>query len=343
MKNVSFKGFMHTKEPVVHLTGDAVSGDRNTQACNKMKVLEGESVYEAPVVNGNSFRGILRDLGAASYFTSKGLEVDHLEVFWLFFSGGQMAATKEKNKKGKTVKSFKDADVMLKNIAEAIGVNKALLDSSDYSKEFYEAITKNTFLSLFGGAVGKKIISGKMSIHPLLAIAKEYVSQIDSGVLKAIANNVGVESFPSVADLTDRVQFTRKDDTGDSSKWNFFTEQGLEDVLDYIGGAKVTTEADEEADPNVKQQRVQGIYRTEVITKGAYLSSVINFKDVETEHIDIFTNMLESFAKSPRIGGGFGKGNGFVDFWYDIYVDGEKKGEIRCIDGQFKADTGNLF
>lgn len=174
MRTLILEGLVRAKTQIAH-NGGEING--NVAAFRRFKVVQPSGkVVEIPHVSGNSVRGKLRDVAAKHMLDLLGEDgsphkVD-LKIFQLLFSGGSLGA----------------------------GTN-----ADDVEK--YRQMRENlVHVSLFGGAWGNAILSGKMKINPLLPIAKETAHVIPE-------KWHGEGELPSIFTYLQLEMFTRKENS----------------------------------------------------------------------------------------------------------------------------------
>ena len=148
------------------------------------------SVFEIPVISGNSIRGKMRDIYAFDVLTKE--NGDRLKLsaddFNLMFSGGSLESTGSK---------LIDIEKVKKLRADLPG------------------------LSIFGCSVGNVILPGKLQIGKMLPICKESEHLIPDNFKD------GVE-IKSIWDLCQREMYTRKDDQKDENLNVFLSDEAKE-------------------------------------------------------------------------------------------------------------------
>lgn len=264
MKTLILEGVVRALTAISH-NGGEVNG--NVSAFRRMKVIQpdGECV-EVPHISGNSIRGKLRDVAAKQMLDLLGEnDTPHkvsLSVFNLLFSGGSLTG-------GNT-----DGDV-------------------DKFKEMRDALPQ---LSLFGGAYGNAILSGKMKVNPLIPIAQETAHLLPSQFL--------FEDMPSVFTYLELPMHTRKDNSSDAEFQKY-----IERTDDDSRGTN------------------QMIYHTEKIAAGTPFYWKVVLEDVTDVEFDFFVSCIQRFKRMPIVGGKSAIGDGQIDLqqieWQDITKEGD--------------------
>lgn len=270
MRTLVLEGVVRAKTQIAHNGGET---NGNVAAFRRFKVIQKDGkVVEIPHVSGNSMRGRLRDIAAKQMLDLLGdgtnpLKVD-IKLFQLLFSGGSLGAG---------------------NNADDI--------------EKYRQMRENlVHVSLFGGAWGNAILSGKMKINPLVPIARETAHIIPK-------KWHGENELPSVFSYLQLEMFTRKENSNDA------------EFQPYI---------DRETDTAFSTNQM--IYHIETLSAGTpfYWKAVL--EDVTPEEFDFFISVMQKFKEIPTIGGKAGTGLGQIEFedvaWRDITKEGSVLSEI---------------
>lgn len=272
MRTLILEGLVRAKTQISH-NGGEVNG--NVASFRRFKVVQPSGkIVEIPHVSGNSLRGKLRDVAAKQMLDmlgdEKGPHKVDLKVSQLLFSGGSLGAG---------------------NNADDI--------------EKYRQMRENlVHVSLFGGAWGNAILSGKMKINPLIPIAKETAHIIP-------AKWHGKEELPSVFTYLQLEMFTRKENSNDA------------EFQPYI-------ERSEDSAFSTSQM----IYYVETISAGTPFYWKVVLEDVTPEEFDFLLSTFQKFKEIPVVGGKSGTGFGQIEFddisWRDI----TKEGEVLTIAGE---------
>lgn len=265
MRTLILEGVVRAVTQIAH-NGGEING--NIAAFRRFGVIlpTGKAV-EIPHVSGNSIRGKLRDVSAKYTLDLLGDEdAPHrvgLKIFQLLFSGGSLESG-----------------------------NNA--DDIDKYREMRENLTH---VSLFGGAWGNAILSGKMKVNPLLPIAAETAHIIPEKWHTQ-------QSLPSVFTYLQLEMFTRKENSNDAT---------FEPYLERIDGDPTTT--------------TQMIYHVETLKAGTPFYWKIVLEDVTPEEFDFFITTIQKFKQIPVVGGKSATGFGQIDIedvaWRDITKEGD--------------------
>lgn len=265
MRTLILEGLVRSKTQIAH-NGGEING--NVAAFRRFKVVQPSGkVVEIPHVSGNSIRGKLRDVAAKQMLDLLGdenepLKVD-LKVFQLLFSGGSLGAG---------------------NNADDI--------------EKYKQMRENlVHVSLFGGAWGNAILSGKMKVNPLIPIAKETAHVIPQ-------RWIGGGELPSIFTYLQLEMFTRKENSNDA------------EFQPYI-----------QRDEDEASSTSQMIYHVETISAGTPFYWKVVLEDVTPEEFDFFLSVIQRFKNIPVVGGKSATGFGQIEFedvsWRDVTKEGD--------------------
>lgn len=265
MRTLILEGLVRAKTQIAH-NGGEING--NVAAFRRFKVVQPSGkVVEIPHVSGNSVRGKLRDVAAKHMLDLLGEngtphKVD-VKLFQLLFSGGSLGAG-----------------------------NNA--DDVDKYRQMRENLVH---VSLFGGAWGNAILSGKMKVNPLLPIAKETAHIVPE-------KWHGEGELPSIFTYLQLEMFTRKENSHDA------------EFQPYI-------QRDEETTVSTNQM----IYHVETISAGTPFYWKVVLEDVTPEEFDFFLSVVQKFKEIPVVGGKSATGFGQIEFedvaWRDITKEGD--------------------
>jgi hypothetical protein len=276
MRTLILEGRVIAKTQISH-NGGEING--NVAMFRTMKVVlpDGRAV-EVPVVSGNSVRGKLRDVAAKQMLDLLGEgDAPHkvgLDVFQLLFSGGALT-------------SGNNAD--------------------DVDK--YRAMRENMVsLSLFGGAWGNAILSGKMKINPLIPISKE-----TSHIIPERFHCEGAKK--SVFTYLQMEMYTRKENSKDA-EFEPYLERSDDD----------------------KFQTSQMLYYVQTISAGTPFYWKVVLEDVTPEEFDFFVSVIKRFERVPVVGGKSAVGFGQIELQDVSWRDVTKEGEVLTI-GEETTDS----
>lgn len=266
MRTLILEGIVTAKTQISH-NGGEING--NVAMFRTMKVVQPSGkVIEVPVVSGNSIRGKLRDVAAKHMLDLMGENGDphrvNLKVFQLLFSGGALIS----------------------------GTNEGDVDQ-------YRQMRENiVHLSLFGGAWGNAILSGKMKVNPLIPIAKETAHIIP-------VQFHGEQELPSVFTYLQMDMYTRKENAKDSEFEPYLQKE--EDEVFQTG---------------------QMLYYIQTISAGTPCYWKVILEDVTPEEFDFFISAVQRFERIPVVGGKSAVGFGQIELtdvtWRDITKEGEQ-------------------
>jgi CRISPR type IV-associated protein Csf2 len=294
--NFRLEGIATALTPIFHATGGKKGVKENTlDEIIKWKVVspDGSSVSEVPVVNGNAFRGILRDCGASLIAETIG-GFKCLDDFRLYFLGGT----------SKTI-------------------DKGGIDPGDIAQEkaFRE---KNPFMSLFGGQV-KSILSGHLRVGafiPLTTATKHlvpsYFAQSDIGFL----NN---------DDIVNKCILTRRDDAMNPEHNVFLVDEALierdeelKKLIEIRGPKTKSNDAGNVDEEKESKKSAQMIRRFESIAAGAKLYHSIEVFNASEEESGLLIESLRRFSCSPYVGGRSSTDYGRLSVEYNL-IQGDAK------------------
>lgn len=270
MRTLILEGRIVALTQISH-NGGEING--NVAAFRRMKVVQPDGKYvEVPHVSGNSVRGKLRDVAAKHTLDLLGEEDTphrvNLSVFQLLFSGGSLTA-------GNTEGDVDKYNEMRNNLPH---------------------------VSLFGGAWGNAILSGKMKVNPLIPIAKETAHIIPPAFHSA--------DMPSVYTFIQLSMYTRKENSSDA------------EFQPYL-----------ERNETDKSGTTQMIYYVETLAAGTPFYWKVVLEDVTPEEFDFFVSTVQRFKRIPVVGGKSAVGFGQIDLehvtWKDITKEGE---ELTIVD-----------
>lgn len=185
----------HRAEGVVTLCSSVSHGGEHagtTGFLRREKIIQPDGrPTQVPVISGNAVRGLLRDISAGITFELLGRPELPLPVFDFLWSGGALAKA---------------------------GAGHAITTS-----ELRELRRLVPHVGLFGGAGGGRIIEGRVQIGKMTPICQETAHLLPAGA-------AGEGELPSIWDLTQIEEFTRRDD----AKRPQLTEQALADNGDSV-------------------------------------------------------------------------------------------------------------
>jgi hypothetical protein len=271
MQTLILEGVVRALTQISH-NGGEING--NVAALRRMKVIQPDGKYvEVPHISGNSIRGKLRDVAAKHTLDLLGEEgTPHrvgLDVFQLMFSGGALTA------------GNMEGDI-------------------DKYREMRENLPQ---ISLFGGAWGNAILSGKIKVNALLPIAKE--------TAHVIPMEFHQDKMPSVFTYLQLGMYTRKENSKDAE-----FEPYIERSEDDKGGTS------------------QMIYYVETLSAGTPFYWKLVLEDVTPEEFDFFVTTIQRFKNIPIVGGKGAVGFGQIDIEHVTWRNVTKHGETLTIIGE---------
>ena len=264
MRTLILEGLVRAKTQIAH-NGGEING--NVAAFRKFKVVQPSGkIVEIPHISGNSIRGKLRDVSAKHFLDLLGSEGEpqkvDLKMFQFLFSGGTLGA-------GNNADDIDKYRQMRENIVHA---------------------------SLFGGAWGNAIMSGKMKVNPFIPISKETAHIIPK-------KWHGSEDLPSIFTYLQLEMFTRKENSQDVV---------FEPYIDKTSLVTVSTS--------------QMIYHIETLSAGTPFYWKVVLEDVTTEEFDFFLSVIHKFKEISVVGGKSATGFGQIELedvtWRDITKEG---------------------
>jgi len=244
--NKQFTATVTLKSSVAH-NGDTVGIDA---VFHRIKMLGSDGQpMQVPTITGNSIRGLLRDASARYMLHVMGTPDVPLSAFYLLFSGGSL-----------TKKGSPTTDI------DAIRTMRATIPH----------------LALFGGAIGRNIMSGRLKMEMMIPIALE----------TAHINNTShtPDNLVSMYDLMQTEAYTRTDDAKN------------DDLAQYIGAPQAS------GDDAPMQMR----YQVETMAAGSQLTwgFALDFATELDEQCLIAA--LRQWGQYPTIGGKSSVGHGHV-------------------------------
>jgi len=242
-----WSGSITLLSPLSHNGDEAMGVDAKFRRIAINSAVDNKRV-DMPVYSGNAFRGILRRIAAAQYLRLLGiLEPQSLgqRLYYLFFSGGSL----DKGSDG----SYLD-----------IQTDKRLREMAP-------------FMSLFGGAQGNRIHSGKLGIGLAMPVCRE------------AAAYTGWSSERSYFEMLDEIFYTRRDDYADKPDPTNIAEK-----------------------PEIKQAAQQMRYTVECLIPGTVLDHSIHLKLPTEVELACWGAIWKEFSESPILGGISARGHGKV-------------------------------
>lgn len=271
MKTYVFEGKITALSSISH-NGGEMNGNI-AQLRREGFVQKDGSVEEVPVLSGNMIRGILRDKGMYHMLRKLGLSVDEetgeiqgipLPAFQFLFSGGALTST---SKSGVDVDYFRK----MRETAPIIG--------------------------LFGGAIGNRIMPGKMKIGKMIPISDETEHLIPDRFIP--------DKYSSVWDYCQQEMYTRRDDENNDKVRRFLKDGNNPQEL-----AKQRSGSPQ-----------QMIYHIETLKAGTQFYWKIVLEDVTDVEFEAFITTLLDFSRAPFVGGKSATGHGEIAMKMDNWIE----------------------
>jgi len=296
MKTYVFEGTMTALTSISHI--GQTHGINSMLRREKVVQLDG-TVEDIPIISGNSIRGILRDRGMLHMLSNLGYGVDRetrevsglpLASFYFLFSGGILVAPGDKASKSIT-KPSRGLDI-------------------DEARRWRELIP---LVSIFGGAMGNQIMSGKVKIGKAIPVCIETAHLIPN----RFVNGFGIQS---IWELLQKESYTRSDDEKSEKLRQLIAPEerlALEDKARTERKKRDLGKSVREKDEQKQQMR----YHVETIAAGTKLFWEITLDDVNDLEFEAFCVTLAEFGRFPYIGGKSGVGHGKVAIEFDKWVE----------------------
>ena len=276
METIVFEGTVTALSSIAHNGGQSFGV--NTLLRREKFVQPNGTVEAVPVISGNSLRGMLRDVGMRhmchmlGYGDEDGLE---LPAYYFLFSGGALT-------KDKTRGLDEEAARELRRLIPLVGI--------------------------FGGAMGNKIMPGKVKIGKLLPICTETQHLLPDEYQRGAL---------SVWEYVQEEMYTRKDDEKDENLRQLLTPR-VRGLLADVARANLDNDQPQTDTGEHQQMR----YYTETIAAGTPFYWKIVLDEPTEIEFEAFVTCLVQFSKKPYIGGNSRIGMGEVavhfDNWYTI-------------------------
>lgn len=269
MRTLILEGVLRAKTQIAH-NGGEVNG--NVSAFRRFKVVQPDGTFmDVPHISGNSIRGKMRDLSAKYTLDLLGDENGphkvELDVFQLLFSGGTLGDG----------------------------------NNADDIDKYREMREKLVHVSLFGGAWGNALLSGKTKVNPLIPIARETAHIIPEKFHQA--------DMPSIYTYLQLEMFTRKENSRDA-EFEPYLKRTEDDIM----------------------KTSQMIYYVETLSAGTPFYWKCVLEDVTPREFDFFITTIQKFKQVSIVGGKSAIGFGQIEFedvaWRDVTKDGEVLTEV---------------
>jgi hypothetical protein len=262
-------GFVELLAPLSH-GGDT---EGTIRMLRREKFRQPDGTYErVPVYSGNAFRGQLRDAGTLYMLRRMGVPDGSLSVaaFYFLFSGG--ALSKE----------------------PGMGLD------IDRARELRRLIPH---IGVFGGAVGRQLLAGKLHAGRMIPVADETKASLPAYAQERITG--------SVYEALQVLEYTRTDDAKNehlAAMLPVESRRALEGPR-----VKITADGDEVAAGGAQQMR----YGEETLASGTLLWHEMHLEAVSDLELAAFTACLYVFSQAPYIGGNARIGHGKVAIRYN--------------------------
>lgn len=248
---------------------------------------------EVFIYSGNAWWGALRDCGMAYFLERLGgnknlvgemsegatIQLDW-PIFRLLFSGGML---EEKHR---------------------------TLDI-EYARKLKKLIP---LLSVFGGAMGNQIMSGKRRGGRGILICRETKHMIPEKYHTHNINN-------SFYEMIDVVEYSTMDDSKREHLRKYLRreEEEVAEAPALIDSGGDDVDVPVEASANSYERATQMRYAIEEIAAGAELYMKFELRHVTPIELGAFCSCLAEFSKSPRLGGNLSKDNGLVELHFNRF------------------------
>ncbi|HUY77348.1 MAG TPA: hypothetical protein VMV29_11295 [Ktedonobacterales bacterium] len=283
-----FEGTMTALTSITHF-GESVGGTEQVLRREKVALPDGDYA-DVPIISGNSWRGQLRDCGMRAMLDelARALGRDTItlspQAFYLLFSGGSLT---------------KDAGRGV-DIGQARNL-RALVP----------------LLGVFGGAVGRQIMEGKLAVGKIIPVCAETRHLLPDALVDH------PHAVISVYERTSMEHYTRMDDAKRESLAGRYLPVPDQVLLEAPSVRKVTNkrtgEVEEIADkPGAAQQMRYGF---ETITAGTVFSCGLSLRSVTPLEFEAFLMALAEWSREPVIGGRSGSGMGRVRLAFPGWVE----------------------
>lgn len=280
MKTYVFEGEITALSSISHNGGQSVGV--NSLLRREKFVQPDATVEEVPVISGNSIRGILRDVGMRHFCRALGYGENgaglSLAAFHFLFSGG--ALTKDKTRG---------------------------LDETG-ARALRELIP---LVGLFGGAMGNKILPGKLKIGKAIPICAETLH-----LLPAPYCNVNPVS---IWDYLQEEMYTRTDDAKNEHLQALIAPRVRTLLLDAARAKSEKEDAGKPQDDTGQHQQMR--YYVETFAAGTQFYWKVVLDDPTEVEFEAFITTLVEFSKLPYLGGKSGTGLGEVAITFAKWLE----------------------
>lgn len=243
-------------------------------------------VEDVPIVSGNGMRGLLRDRGMLHMCRALGYGLAEsgaapvgltLQAFHFLFGGGSLTGDG-----GKAI-------------------------NEEEARRLREAIP---LASVFGGAIGNRIMNGRVNIGKLIPVCLETRHILPEAFQERAKN--------SMWDLLQEEMYTRKDDEKNENLRGVIDERArlLIEQNRAVKAKKTTTEP--QADTGAHQQMM---YYVETLCAGTEFFWEVHLMDVSDMEYDAFMTAMVELIKHPYIGGKSAVGLGKIQIQAERMIE----------------------
>lgn len=285
MKTYTFDGCVTALSSITHNGGQSYGIN---QMLRREKFVQPDlSIEEVPVISGNGFRGLLRDIGmlhmcrllgygdAGEDGRPKGLS---LAAFYFLFSGGTLTSDGGK----------------------ALHLDRAR-----------EVRTLIPLVGVFGGALGNHIMPGKLKMGKMIPIVRE--------TLHLLPEQFRQQQRASIWDCCQREMYTRKDDEKNENLRQIIAPAARA-LIDEAKASKASKkEVGKPQDDTGQNQQMR--YYVETLAAGTQFHLRITLDDVTDVEFEAFITTLVEFSRRPFIGGKSGTGLGEISLKFERWIE----------------------
>ncbi|GEM_PF-329805 len=290
IEDYTFEGTMVALSSVTQW-GDSVGGTEQFLRREKVVRPVGDKVeiIEVPIISGNSWRGQLRRAGMKAMLQVLQQQLGRpiilpAPAYFLAFSGGSL--TKEAGR----------------------GIDMG-----------YERYLRSLLplLGVFGGAVGRHIIEGKLAIHKIVPVCAEVAHLLPVFLTGDSTADPPIDPHPQLKmshyDLIQMEPYTRSDPAKQTPLAELFLAPPERQLLEQPKVRMVKNAKGEEEEIAEKPGTAQQMrYGFETIAMGTTFSCGMRLRSVTALEFESFLFALREWSKEPIIGGQSGKGHARV-------------------------------
>lgn len=284
MKTLILEGIVTALSSISHNGGQSFG--ISSKLRREKFVQPDSSVEEVPVISGNSIRGVLRDRSMLQMCKLLGYGVEEesgqvrgltLPAFHFLFSGGALSSDGSKTLDLERART-------LRKLIPLVGV--------------------------FGGALGKMILPGKLKVDKMIPVCQETVH--------LLPEKYRPEKPATIWDFLQEEMYTRKDDAKNEHYRPLIAQS--EKVL--LAGPE-----EEELLPDAKdspasdgEQKQQMMYYVETFAAGTPFHWRIVLDDVSDIEFEALLTGLAQFSRMPYVGGKSAVGLGEISINFDKWL-----------------------